>query len=109
MSDDDEILLPPAGDRQWILDALAELVRARGPAHLLVAPLLVATPDYLPDRWVGGEASVRRLLRRLMIYADLPYDEVEVEVYAVGDERARVGPRIAAGPRIFDNRGVGDR
>jgi hypothetical protein len=91
MSDDDEILLPPAGDRQWILDGLAELVRLRGPAHLLVAPLLVATPDYLPDRWVGGEASVRRLLRRLMIYADLPYDEVEVEVYSVGDERARVG------------------
>ncbi|MEZ4382406.1 MAG: hypothetical protein R3A79_13730 [Nannocystaceae bacterium] len=91
MSDDDDILLPPAGDREWMLDALAELVRLRGAAHLVVAPLLVATSDYLPDRWVGGEASVRRLLRRLMIYADLPYDEVEVEVYAVGDERARAG------------------
>ncbi len=90
-ADEEEILLPPAGDREWILEALAQLVRRRGPAHLVVAPLLSDRPEFLPDRWVGGEASVRRLLRRLMLYADLVDHGVSVEIYAVDDERSRVG------------------
>ncbi len=90
-ADDEEILLPPGGDREWILDALAELVQRRGPAHLVVAPLVDGRPEFLPDRWVGGEASVRRLLRRLMLYADLVGFDVKVEIYAVDDDRSRVG------------------
>ncbi len=89
--DDDGILLPPVGDREWLLDALRELVRQRGPAHLVAAPLITADAEFLPDRWLGGEASVRRLLRRLALFADLPDSEVSVDVYAVDDERARAG------------------
>ncbi|HGG58051.1 MAG TPA: hypothetical protein ENK31_09680, partial [Nannocystis exedens] len=89
--DDDEILLPPVGDREWLLDALRELVDQRGPAHLVAAPLVTARAEFFPDRWLGGEASVRRLLRRLALFADLPDADVSVEIYAVDDERSRVG------------------
>ncbi len=89
--DDDEILLPPVGDREWLIDALRELVRQRGAAYLVAAPLITARAEFLPDRWLGGEASVRRLLRRLALFADLPDADVSVEIYAVEDERARAG------------------
>ncbi|MCA9637650.1 MAG: hypothetical protein KC420_16605, partial [Myxococcales bacterium] len=86
-----DILLPPDGDREWLLGALAELVRACGPAPLLVAPLIAGDARFFPDPWAGGKASVRRLLRRLLGYAGIDADTVEVEVYGADDERARVG------------------
>lgn len=78
--DEDDVLLPPPEARQWLLDQLAELVRARGPGPLLRAPLLEPREEFFPDPWAGGEASVRRLARRLLRYAGIDAHPVEVTI-----------------------------
>lgn len=79
--DDDGLMLPPLDERRWLLDQLAALVKARGPAPLLVNPLLEPSPRFFPDRWAGGDHSLRRLARRLLGYAGLERLRVEVAVY----------------------------
>lgn len=79
--DDDGLMLPPQDDRRWLIDEIAALVAARGPAPLTTALLLEPSPRYFPDRWGGGEASVRRLLRRLVAYAELEGRAVKVVVH----------------------------
>lgn len=92
MADDgDDLLLPPAGDRTWLVTALAELVRVGGPGPLVVAPILAADARSFPDPWRGGAASLRRLLRRLARYAGIGDPSIEVELYDPQDERPRVG------------------
>ncbi|MEZ4452731.1 MAG: zinc ribbon domain-containing protein [Nannocystaceae bacterium] len=92
MADDaDDILLPPAGDRAWLVATLGELVRVAGPGPLVVAPLLAADAQSFPDPWRGGAASLRRLLRRLARYAGIEGPAIEVELYDAQDERTRVG------------------
>lgn len=71
MSDDDDVLLPSANERDDVLAELAALVAARGYEHLALAPLIGAEPSFFPDRWAGGAASVTRMLKRLFVYADL--------------------------------------
>lgn len=68
---DDGLMLPPQDDRRWLLDELAALVAARGPGPLATATLVEPDARHFPDRWGGGEASVRRLVRRLCAYAGL--------------------------------------
>ena len=81
MADDDhEILLPEPDDREAMLDALGGLVARRGYEHLVLAPLIQPDETYFPDRWAGGEASVRRVVQRLLIYADLEHLEPVVQV-----------------------------
>jgi hypothetical protein len=88
--DEDDVLLPPAPARAWLLEELAALVRARGVGPLVSAPLVEPTAAFFPDPWAGGEASVRRLAKRLLRYAGIEGMPVEV---AVLDE----GTAIAAG------------
>lgn len=88
--DEDEVLLPPPEAREWLLDQLAELVRTCGVDPLLRAPLLEPREEYFPDPWGGGEPSVRRLARRLLLYAGI--DDLPVEVSILEE-----GNAIAAG------------
>ncbi len=88
--EEDEVLLPPPPARAWLIEQLAALVSARGVGPLLRAPLVEPTPAFFPDPWAGGEASVRRLARRLLRYAGIDDHPVEVTVL---DE----GTAIAAG------------
>ncbi|MBA3546890.1 MAG: hypothetical protein H0T76_10435, partial [Nannocystis sp.] len=68
---DDGLLLPPLEDRRWLLEQLRALVVARGAGPLTTALLVEPNPRFFPDRWGGGEASMRRLLLRLCAYAGL--------------------------------------
>jgi hypothetical protein len=75
------ITLPPPPEREWLLTQTAELLAREGHAAYLRAPILEPTPAYFPDRWAGGEASVRRLLLRLLRYAGHPNIDVEVVIH----------------------------
>lgn len=94
MADDaDELLLPDADEREAILDALAGLVHRRGYEHLALAPLVEPDERHFPDRWAGGEASVRRVVQRLLVYADLEALEPVVEV----EDDVGLGPMAPVG------------
>lgn len=82
--EEDEVLLPPPPARLWLVEQLAALVSARGVGPLLRAPLVEPTPEFFPDPWAGGEASVRRLARRLLRYAGIEDYPVEVTVLDEG-------------------------
>jgi hypothetical protein len=92
VADDDEILLPEPDDRQAILDALAGLVTRRGYEHLALAPLIQPDAKHFPDKWAGGEASVRRVALRLMLYADL-----DLEPRVVVEDDVGLGPMSPVG------------
>ncbi len=79
-ADDQDGLLPPVAERQRLLSQLKALIQARGAATFATALLLGPSPRFFPDPWRGGEASVRRLLRRLCGYAGLDLD-VQVQVH----------------------------
>ncbi len=78
---DDGLLLPPLDDRRWLLEQLRGLVAARGAGPLTTALLVEPSPRFFPDRWGGGEASMRRLLLRLCAYAGLGELRVAVAIY----------------------------
>lgn len=78
---DDGLMLPLVEERRWLIEQLAALIAARGPAHFLVGPLLEPSARFFPDRWGGGDRSLRRLVRRLLGYAALGDLRVEVAVY----------------------------
>lgn len=78
---DDGLLLPPLEDRRWLLEQLRALVAARGAGPLATALLVEPSPRFFPDRWGGGEASMRRLLLRLCAYAGLTELRVAVTIY----------------------------
>lgn len=75
------VTLPPPPEREWLLTQTAELLAREGHAAYLRAPMLEPTPAWFPDRWAGGEASVRRLLLRLLRYAGHPNIDVEVVIH----------------------------
>ncbi|MEM6993824.1 MAG: hypothetical protein AAF721_25140 [Myxococcota bacterium] len=79
-TEDDGVVVPPPAERKWLLTQLAALVKRFGPERLLVGPMPWPTEEWFPDKWGGGEASMRRLVRRLMGYAGMPDDPVEVIV-----------------------------
>lgn len=86
------VTLPPPPEREWLITQTAQLLaRAGSPATraYLRAPMLEPTPAYFPDRWAGGEASVRRLLLRLLRYAGHP--DIDVEVVIHEEDPARRG------------------
>lgn len=81
-ADPKDVTLPPPREREWLIGQTAKLLAH--PGHIgayLRAPLLEPTPDYFPDRWAGGEASVRRLLLRLLRYAGHPQHDVVVVIH----------------------------
>jgi hypothetical protein len=89
----DDVLLPSAEEREAVLDALAGLVTRCGYEHIALAPLVEPDDRHFPDRWGGGEASVRRVAARLLIYADL---EALVPVVEVEDD-VGLGPMAQVG------------
>jgi hypothetical protein len=93
VADDDEILLPEPSDREAILDALAGLVMRRGYEHLALAPLVLPDAKHFPDKWAGGEASVRRVAKRLLVYADLEQLEPKIVV----EDDVGLGPMSPVG------------
>ena len=83
------ITLPPPAEREWLLSQTAELLAREGHAAYLRAPILEPTPLYFPDHWGGGEASVRRILLRLLRYAG--HTGLDVEVVIHEEDPARRG------------------
>lgn len=79
-TEDDGVLVPPPQERQWLLSQLAAMVKRFGPERLLVGPMPWPDEEWFPDKWAGGEASMRRLIRRLLAYAGMPDDPVEVVI-----------------------------
>ncbi len=79
--DDDDVLLPPQGERTQLLTQLASLVSNCGYEPLVMAPMLEPTAMFFPDRWRGGEASMRRVCQRLLHYAGLTDYRVEVAIH----------------------------
>lgn len=93
MADDDDVLLPSADERAGILAELADLVRARGFEHLALAPLVEPDERHFPDKWAGGDGSLRRLLKRMFVYADL-----DLDLRATIEDDLGLGPVAQAGP-----------
>jgi hypothetical protein len=83
------VTLPPAAEREWLVEQTASLLAADGWGRYVRAPLLEPTAEFFPDRWAGGEASVRRLLLRLLRYAG--HGELDVEVVVHDADLARRG------------------
>lgn len=79
--DDDPILLPEREEREWLLSALAELTAERGFSQFVVSPIVEGSEQFFPDRWVGGEASLGRLARRLLHYAGIDELPVQTEIH----------------------------
>ncbi|HVI01744.1 MAG TPA: hypothetical protein VM869_23670 [Enhygromyxa sp.] len=92
-ADPKHVTLPPPEEREWLLEQTAKLLAADGWAGYVRAPLLEPTAEFFPDRWAGGEASVRRLLLRLLRYAGHPEHDVEVVIHEA--DPARRGEVIA--------------
>jgi hypothetical protein len=93
VADDDDVLLPSADERAAIVAALGELVRARGHEHLVLSALVDPDEPHFPDKWAGGEGSLKRLVQRLFVYADL-----DLDVRAVVEDDVGLGPMAPAGP-----------
>jgi hypothetical protein len=93
-AEDDPILLPSPEERAWILAQLKSLVERGGYEHLVLAPLLEPDERFFPDPWTGDRASLRRLLRRLLVYADLSELEIALVVH---DDKDVGGPVEPAG------------
>ena len=93
-ADPKDVTLPPHREREWLIAQTAKLLeRSQHVAAYLRAPLLEPTPEFFPDRWAGGEASVRRLLLRLLRYAG--HREFDVEVVIHDEDPARRGEVLA--------------
>jgi len=90
---DDDVLLPPADERAAIVAALGELVRAQGHEHLALAVMVEPDERYFPDKWAGGEGSLYRLAKRLLVYADL-----DTDVRASIEDDVGLGPMSPVGP-----------
>lgn len=63
--------VPEALHQAWVIDHLAELIRARGKRTFLSAQLVEPTPAFFPDPWHRDVPSVRRILRRTLDHAGL--------------------------------------
>jgi hypothetical protein len=92
-ADPKDVRLPPPEEREWLLGQTAKLLSSTGWHSYVGAPLLEPTPAWFPDRWAGGDASVRRLLLRLLRYAGHP--ELDVAVVVHEADPARRGEVIA--------------
>lgn len=100
------VTLPPAPERDWLIARTAELVTSLGPLGFVRAALLEPTPEFFPDAWAGGEASVRRVLLRLLRWADAAcarergLGELDVEVVLHPSDLARRHDVIAQPPPL---------
>ena len=86
-TDRKDVTLPPPEEREWLMAQTIQLLAATGWRGYVQAPLLEPTAEYFPDRWAGGEASVRRLLLRLLRYAGHPELDAVVIVHEADPAR----------------------
>lgn len=96
---DEDLRLPATEDQTHLIGELATFVRLHGFATWVNAPLLAPNEHFFPDPWQGGEASVRRVARRLLRYAQLPEREVRVQIYeeTPGRRSSPVGKPVIPG------------
>ncbi len=93
----DRAQLPPAERREWLLDRLADLVAKRGVEPLVSWPLIEPDTRFFPDPWrPTSDASIVRLLRRLLWYAGL--DELDVALNVVDEPDRAQNHRYLAPP-----------
>ncbi len=71
-----------ADERAWLLDALGELIDARGVETFLAAPILEPTERDFPGAFEPSEAGVRALLKRIMTHAGLGHLEVDLDTFS---------------------------
>lgn len=90
-------LIPPEGEREWVLDALRGLVEACGHEHLVRTPVVLPSPRCFPDRWSPDAGGVRRLALRIMRYAGL--DELDVVIQMFEGERPQGEVLLGPGAR----------
>lgn len=90
-------LIPPEGEREWVLDALRELVQSCGHQHLVTTPLVLPIPGCFPDPWSPDARGVRRVALRILRYAALPHLDVTVEMF---DDGRAAAEGVGLGPRV---------
>ncbi|MBL8685063.1 MAG: hypothetical protein JNK05_38155 [Myxococcales bacterium] len=89
--------LPPPERREWLLDRLADLVAKVGVEPLVSWPLIEPDTRFFPDPWrPKSDASIVRLLRRLLWYAGL--DELDVALSVVDEPDRAQNHRYLAPP-----------
>ncbi len=72
-------------ERDWLLAGLRGLILRQGATRFLSAPIREPSPRDFPDDFRADEASVGRLLRRILGYAGMPDMEVELETFSQPD------------------------
>lgn len=76
--------LPPRDRREWLLDRMADLVARVGVEPMVSWPMIEPDARFFPDPWrPSSDASIVRLLRRLLWYAGL--DELDVALNVVDE------------------------
>ena len=76
-------------ERERLLEALAELIAARGWQHFVLAPRILPTSQFFPDQWTPDDDGLWRLSKRLLRYAGLGALDVDIDVFADDDAAAR--------------------
>lgn len=90
-------LIPPEGEREWVLDSLRSLVRTCGHEQLVRTPVVLPSPRCFPDRWTPDAGGVRRLALRIMRYAAL--DELDVVIHMFEGDAPRGEVLLGPGGR----------
>jgi len=101
-----DITLPTADEQTWVVDELAALIDTCGYEHFALAPLIGPDPRFFPDRWAGGSTSLHRVVRRLLVYADIDA-EVAIRVHPDEDVGGGIAP-AGIGSRIWFQRRDGE-
>src|SRR6478736_1750119 len=78
----EDFALPIGDEAERLLAGLARLIRLRGVAAFVAAPLLLAEPRYFPAQVAPRAHGVATLLRRLLAYAGLEPKRLIIEVYS---------------------------
>ena len=73
--------LPEGEEADYLLAGLAKLIRQRGVETFVSAPLLLAEPRFFPDPVQARAEGVSVLLRRLLAYAGLQPERLDIELY----------------------------
>jgi hypothetical protein len=90
-------LIPPEGERAWVLDALRGLVQRCGHEHLVSTPVVLPDARCFPDPWSPDARGVRRLALRILRYAALDELDVDVEMFDDGGAaQAQAGALVHA-------------
>jgi hypothetical protein len=74
--------VPGNDEQQRLLEAIDELIEARGPAAYLASPILLPETRFFPDPFSPDVGGVYLLARRLMAYAGLAGLQVAVQSFS---------------------------